>query len=197
MASTISKTAPLILASSSRYRLELLARLRVPFTAHAPEVDETPLAGETPASLAQRLALVKARAVAQLHPGRWVLGSDQVASTGEHILGKPGTRARALEQLQSCSGKSVTFDTAMVLLKGPQTFPALDTTLVRFRTLTRTEIEHYLDAEPALDCAGGFKAEGLGIALLSTIKTCDPTALIGLPLIAVRHALAQAGFCIP
>jgi septum formation protein len=193
----ISNETPLVLASSSRYRAELLARLAVPLTAEAPDLDEAPRPGESPANLAQRLALDKARAVAHRHPGRWVLGSDQVPSLEGQVLGKPGTRVRALAQLRSFSGKSVIFYTAVALVGGERVLTARDTTLVRFRTLALAEIERYLDAEPAYDCAGSFKAEGLGIGLFTAIETRDPTALIGLPLIAVRDLLAQAGFQTP
>lgn len=187
----------LILASSSKYRADLLARLGVPFTRLAPNLDETPLRGESPANTAQRLALAKAQAIAATHPGQWVLGSDQVASSDGRALGKPGTRAKALEQLQSFSGKSLTFYTAVALVNGDRTFTGLDTTITRFRNLDVAEIERYLDAEPAYDCAGAFKCEGLGISLFSAIETRDPTALIGLPLITVRTLLAQAAFFVP
>ncbi|MBI3171897.1 MAG: septum formation protein Maf [Hydrocarboniphaga effusa] len=187
----------LILASSSKYRADLLARLGVPFASVAPELDESPQPGETPAKLAQRLALAKAQAIATGHPGCWALGSDQVASTGFRIIGKPGTRTRAVEQLRTFSGKSLTFYTAVALVNGDRTFTGLDTTIARFRTLDAAEIKRYLDAEPAHDSAGAFKCEGLGISLFSAIETRDPTALVGLPLITVRRLLAQAGFTIP
>jgi len=193
----ISGKNPLVLASTSRYRAELLARLGVPFETAAPAVDETPLPGETPANVAQRLALAKARAVAGARPDRWVLGSDQVPSADGRILGKPGNRENAIAQLTSFSGKSVVFYTAVALASGSTVLTALDTTIVRFRALSRAEIERYLDAEPAFDCAGSFKVEGLGIALFEAIEARDPTALIGLPLIAVRGLLAQVGFAVP
>jgi septum formation protein len=197
MPTAISKARPLLLASGSRYRAGLLARLRVPFSVQPADADETPLPGEPPAQLAQRLARAKAQAVAQSNPERWVLGSDQVASADSDILGKPGTRERAVEQLSLLSGRSAVFYTAVALVCGEQMHEALDTTIVRFRPLTREEIERYLDAEPALDCAGSFKSEGLGISLCAAIETRDPTALVGLPLIAVRELLAQAGFPLP
>jgi septum formation protein len=193
----ISQESPLVLASTSRYRAELLGRLGVPFVALAPGVDEAGQPAESPANLAQRLALEKARAVQAREPGRWVLGSDQVASLDGAVLGKPGSRANALVQLRSFSGKSVVFYTAVALVGGDQVLTALDTTIVRFRALGLAEIERYLDAEPAWDCAGAFKAEGLGISLFTAIEARDPTALIGLPLIAVRGLLAQAGFATP
>ena len=197
MKAVISQDSPLVLASSSRYRAELLGRLGIPFTALAPDLDESPRASETPANLAQRLALEKARAVAARQPGRWVLGSDQVPSVDGQVLGKPGSRANGLAQLHSFSGKSVIFYTAVALVSGDEALTALDTTIVRFRPLTAQEIERYLDAEPAWDCAGSFKVEGLGITLFSAIESRDPTALVGLPLIAVRGLLAQAGWPLP
>lgn len=197
MSTRISASTPLVLASTSRYRKELLGRLRLPFTAVAPDCDETPRPGEAPAALARRLALAKAQAVARSHAGAWVLGSDQVASCDDRILGKPGTRARAVEQLRASSGKAVAFHTAAALVRGETVLSALDTTLVRFRALDEAEIQRYVDAEPAFDCAGSFKVEGLGITLFTAIETRDPTALVGLPLIAVRDLLAQAGFALP
>jgi septum formation protein len=189
---------PLILASSSRYRAELLGRLRIPFTSEASEVDETPQAYEAPASLAQRLALAKAQAVAGKHPEAIVLGSDQVATFDGRPLGKPGSRAAAIAQLQAQSGRSVDFLTAVVLLRADaEPVTHLDRTVVCFRKLDNAEIERYVDAEPAFDCAGSFKCEGLGITLLSSVETDDPTALVGLPLIAVRWLLAEAGVRLP
>lgn len=197
MTPAIPADRPLLLASTSRYRAELLQRLAVPYTAVASGLDETPLTGETPAALAQRLAIGKAQLVARRHPGSWALGSDQVASLDGAALGKPGSRTAAIAQLQSFSNRSVIFYTAVALVGADATFNALDTTIVRFRALAPAEIERYVDAEPAYECAGSFKAEGLGIALFSAIESRDPTALVGLPLIAVRQLLAQAGFPIP
>lgn len=197
MSTRISASTPLVLASTSRYRKELLGRLRLPFTAVAPDCDETPRPGEAPAALARRLALAKAQVVARSHAGAWVLGSDQVASCDDRILGKPGTRAGAVEQLRASSGKAVAFHTAAALVRGGTVLTALDTTLVRFRALDEAEIQRYVDAEPAFDCAGSFKVEGLGITLFTAIETRDPTALVGLPLIAVRELLAQAGVALP
>lgn len=195
-------TAPaarLILASTSRYRAELLQRLGLPFDGMAPAVDETPHAGEPPAALAARLALAKATAVAQRLPDHWVLGSDQVCACGGTLLGKPGTRARARQQLRQLAGRSAEFHTAVALIHGATalTLTAIDVTRVRLRPLQDAEIERYLDVEPALDCAGSFKCEGLGISLCEAIDSQDPTALIGLPLIAVRRLLAEAGFDVP
>ena len=197
MQPTISKTTPLVLASSSRYRAELLTRLAVPFIAQAPAIDESPEPAETPANLAQRLAVEKAKTMQDLYPDRWVLGSDQVPSLDGKVLGKPGSRDNAIEQLEAFSGKSVIFYTAIALLGGHRALTALDTTIVRFRPLGRDEIERYVDAEPAYDCAGSFKVEGLGITLFNAIETRDTTALVGLPLIATRALLAQAGFALP
>ena len=193
----ISAQSPLMLASSSRYRAELLRRLGIPFVAAAPDLDESPRPGEAPPDLARRLALEKARAMLARFPDRWVLGSDQVPSLAGQVLGKPGTRERARAQLQSFSGKPVVFHTAVALVCAGQALEALDATTVRFRDLSAGEIGRYLDAEPAFDCAGSFKAEGLGIALFTAIESRDPTGLIGLPLIAVRGLLAQAGCAIP
>jgi septum formation protein len=192
---SITETTPLLLASTSRYRAELLARLHIPFTTESPGVDEAALDGETPVELARRLAYAKAAAVARRHSGRWVIGSDQVAAWGERVLGKPGSRTAAVEQLRLQSGNAVQFHTAVTLITGDGTVhDALDTTIARFRRLSDTEIERYVDAEPAYDCAGSFKCEGLGITLCDAIETSDPTALVGLPLIAVRRLLNAAGY---
>jgi septum formation protein len=184
---------PLILASGSRYRAELLSRLHLPFVGMAPDIDESPFTDENGRSLARRLALAKARALSQRYPGRWVLGSDQTAECDGHILGKPGTRERAIEQLGFLSGKRVEFLTAIALVNDAQKHEALDVTTVHFRKLSKVEIERYVEVEPAFDCAGSFKCEGYGISLFESIRNEDPTGLIGLPLIAVRRLLAQAG----
>jgi septum formation protein len=193
----ISQATPLLLASTSRYRAELLRRLQLPFEAVAPGVDEAPQAGEAPARMAQRLARAKAQAVAAAHPDRWVLGSDQVPAFEDRVFGKPGDRATAIDQLVACSGKSVEFHTAVALVGGGRVLEQLDTTVVRFRVLTHAQVERYLDAEPAYDSAGSFKVEGLGIALFEAIDSRDPTALVGLPLIAVRRLLGEAGYALP
>jgi septum formation protein len=197
MEAGISARSPLILASGSKYRAQLLARLQLPFTGIAPDLDETPLPDESPRQLTQRLALAKARKLADLHPSRWVLGSDQAAAALGRILGKPGTLERATEQLIFLSGKSVEFFTAVALVNGRDTFAALDLTTVQFRELRVDEIQRYLAAESVLDCAGSFKCEGLGISLFESIRSDDPSGLVGLPLIAVRRLLAQAGFALP
>ena len=189
---------PLVLASTSRYRREMLGRLGLPFDVDRPDVDETPLAGEAPAGTAVRLAEAKARAVAARHPGAWVIGSDQVADLGGLALGKAGGREPALAQLEACSGRRVVFQTALCLLRhGGLAHAALDRTEVVFRALARDEILRYLDAEQPYDCAGSFKCEGLGITLFEAIHSRDPTALVGLPLIALSAALREAGYRLP
>ncbi|TWT20088.1 septum formation inhibitor Maf [Luteimonas marina] len=188
----------LILASTSRYRAELLARLRLPFDTARPEVAETPLPGEPPASLALRLAAAKAAAVAAEHPEAVVIGSDQVASCDGRVLGKPGAREAAIAQLQAMSGSDVVFLTAVAVAgPGAAIEHALDTTTVRFRPLADDTIARYVDAETPLDCAGSFKCEGLGIALFEAIDSRDPTALVGLPLIATARLLRARGFALP
>jgi len=186
---------PLILASTSRYRRELLTRLRLPFEVHSPGVDESPHPGETPAALAQRLALEKARAVAAHHPEAAVIGSDQVADLHGEPIGKPGDHARAVQQLQRMSGQRVVFQTAVSVVRLATGFERtlLAPVVVTFRTLTLAEIEHYLQAEEPYDCAGSAKSEALGIALLSAIESDDPTALVGLPLIRTCELLRGAG----
>lgn len=188
----------LVLASTSAYRRDLLSRLRLPFETARPEVDETPLPGEAPDALALRLAAAKAAAVASAQAGAWVIGSDQVAAIEGRPLGKPGDRATAIAQLQASSGREVAFHTAVALAKGVSALaPHLDTTRVRFRTLSTAEIARYVDAERPFDCAGSFKCEALGIALFEAIETQDPTALVGLPLIATARLLREAGFALP
>lgn len=189
--------ARLVLASTSPYRRELLARLGHPFSTVRPEVDETPHAGESPEALALRLAVAKARAVAALHPGARVIGSDQVADCDGRPLGKPGNREAAVAQLGAMSGRAVAFRTAVAVASGDGVDTALDTTLVRFRTLTPGEIDRYIATEQPFDCAGSFKSEGLGISLFEAIESTDPTALVGLPLIATCALLRRAGFLLP
>ena len=190
---------PLILGSTSRYRRELLERLQLPFEVHAPQVDETPRAGEPPENLARRLALAKARAVAARYPQAVVIGSDQVADLEGEPLGKPGTHARAVEQLRRMRGRTVIFQTALSVVCLARGFEMSDLAAVkvRFRALSDTEIETYLRAEEPYDCAGSAKSEGLGICLLEHVRSDDPTALVGLPLIAVCSLLREAGFLIP
>jgi septum formation protein len=185
----------LILASTSRYRRELLLRLRLPFDVEAPGVDETARAAETPAALARRLALEKARAVAARHPHAIVIGSDQVADLDGLALGKPGTHERAVEQLRLMRGRRVVFQTAVAVVRHDRghTGQDLAAVAVTFRDLDDTEIEHYLRTETPYDCAGSARSESLGIALLSAIESDDPTALVGLPLIRTCRLLREAG----
>ena len=185
----------LILGSTSPYRKELLARLRIPFEVAAPQVDETPLPNEAPATLALRLALAKARAVSQLKPNAVVIGSDQVADLDGQPLGKPGRHANAVLQLQSMRGKTVIFQTAVSVVCLASGFEKTDLAAVKvkFRNLSNEEIESYLLAETPYDCAGSAKSEGLGISLLEFIESDDPTALIGLPLIRTCQLLREAG----
>jgi septum formation protein len=183
------------LGSTSRYRRELLARLRVPFDVVSPDVDETPLAGESPQVLATRLALAKAQAVAALHPHAVVIGSDQVADLNGEPLGKPGTHERAVRQLQRMRGQTVVFQTAVSVVCQASGFEQTELAQikVRFRDLSDADIEAYLRAEEPYDCAGSAKSEGLGIALLDAIDNDDPTALIGLPMIRTARMLRAAG----
>lgn len=186
---------PLVLGSTSRYRRELLERLRLPFETAAPDVDETPQPGETPEALARRLALAKARAVAARFPQALVIGSDQVADLDGQPIGKPGTHERAVEQLRAMRGRTVVFQTALAVVCEATGFVAEDLApvRVRFRNLSDADIERYLRAEQPYDCAGSAKAEGLGIALLDAIDSDDPTALIGLPLIRTATLLRRGG----
>ena len=190
---------PLVLASTSRYRRELLQRLGVDFTVHAPEVDETPGAGEAPRAPARRLSLAKAQAVAALQPGAVVIGSDQVADLAGEPLGKPGTHARATLQLQRMRGQRVVFQTAVAVVCQASGFAQVDLAAVevQFRALDDAEIERYLLAEQPYDCAGSAKSEGLGISLLDAIHNDDPTALIGLPLIRTCRLLRASGLVLP
>ena len=190
-----STPRPLILCSTSRYRHELLSRLRIQFDVVAPEVDETPLSGESPLALASRLALAKAHAVAKLHPDAVVIGSDQVADLNGEPLGKPGNYARAVQQLQRMRGQTVVFQTAVAVVCQATGFSqvALAPVRVVFRDLSDEAIEQYLRAETPYDCAGSAKSEGLGIALLERIDNDDPTALVGLPLIRTCELLRAAG----
>ena len=189
----------LILASTSPYRRGLLERLHLPFTAVAPRVAEDPLEGELPADRALRLSIAKAQAVAARHPQAVVIGSDQVACAGHQVLEKPGDAARCRAQLAAASGASVRFHTgcALIGLNAGIRLVHLDTTTVFFRALREPEIERYVQRERPFDCAGGFRAEGLGISLFESIESVDPTALIGLPLIWLSGALRRAGFVLP
>jgi septum formation protein len=189
----------LILGSTSPYRRELLARLRLPFEVASPQVDETPRPGEMPVDLARRLALAKAQAVAQRYPDSIVIGSDQVADLDGEPLGKPGDHERAAQQLRRMSGRTAVFQTAVAVVCSDMGFVQQDLAPVRveFRRLTDEEIERYLRAEQPYDCAGSAKSEGLGIALLEVIHSDDPTALVGLPLIRTCRMLRAAGLQVP
>ncbi len=192
---TLLNNRTLVLGSTSRYRSELLQRLRIPFEVSAPDVDETPLPGELPAMLATRLALEKARAVAKKWPAAVVIGADQVADLDGQPLGKPGNQARATKQLRQMRGKTVIFQTAVAVVCMDTGFEhgSLAAVRVKFRDLSDVDIENYLLAEQPYDCAGSAKSEGLGIALLESIDSDDPTALIGLPLIRTCTLLKAAG----
>ena len=186
---------PVILGSTSVYRRELLSRLRIPFDVQAPDVDETPLSGESPLQLAERLALAKAHAVAQKFPDSVVIGSDQVANLDGLALGKPGNFERATLQLRQMRGKTVVFQTAVAVVCHATGFVAQDCAAVKviFRDVSDDEISAYLLAETPYDCAGSAKSEGLGIALLAAIHSDDPSTLVGLPLIRTCNMLRAAG----
>ena len=188
--------AALILASTSPYRRALLERLRLPFSTEAPGVEESGEAGEAPGPRALRLALAKAEAVAARRPGAAVIGSDQVAECQGRVLGKPHTAEAACAQLAAASGTTVLFHSAVAVVHADHVTRAThtDLTRVRFRRLGAAEIERYVALDQPLDCAGSFRSEGLGIALIEAIETADPTALVGLPLIWLAGALARAGF---
>ena len=188
----------LILGSTSRYRRELLERLRLPFNVVNPEVDETPLANEPPHDLAWRLALAKARAVARLYPNAVVIGSDQVADLDGVALGKPGGHEKATAQLRQMRGRTVVFQTAVAVVCQASAFEQtrLASVRVEFRDLCDDDIEHYLRIEQPYDCAGSAKSEGLGIGLLASIESDDPTALIGLPLIRTCELLRASGIAL-
>ena len=199
----ITSTPPapirLVLASSSAYRKELLSRLQLPFEVAVPDIDESPLAGETPSMTALRLAREKAAAVAAKMPGCIVIGSDQVATMGDEQIGKPGNHANALAQLQKMRGQRVVFHTALCVWDGREPDPAAAAqvediqTVVQFRDLPDAELDAYLRIEQPYDCAGSAKNEALGIAILERIDSSDPTALTGLPLIALTGMLRKAG----
>jgi len=195
--------APIVLASTSLYRRQLLERLGLPFTVLSPAVDETPCEGERPAALAARLALAKAEAGARQRPEAVVIGSDQVAELDDRPINKPETHARAVDQLLSMSGREVTFHTALCVLGSPghegEGQRQLDVveTRVRYRRLGRDAIERYLAAEPAYDCAGSARIEALGVSLVESVVSEDPTALVGLPLIRLCAMLRVAGHRLP
>jgi septum formation protein len=190
---------PLILASTSPYRRQLLERLRLPFTVQSPQIDESSQPGESPRELVLRLSERKARAAGANQAGALIIGSDQVAVLNGEILGKPGNRRNAIAQLQKCSGSSVMFHSGLCLLDTGTGELQLDDVLfeVKFRGLTPQQIERYVDHEQPFDCAGSFKAESLGISLFEYMRGDDPTALIGLPLIRLTTMLQNAGILLP
>jgi len=196
---TTESRPALVLASTSTYRRALLGRLGVDFECVSPGADETPLAGESPLDLARRLARLKAESVASCRPDSVTVGSDQVALRGEQVLGKPGTVERCIAQLRESSSREVIFLTAVhVISPRMATIEShVDRTLVKFRKLEGREIERYVSADSPLDCAGGFKAESLGISLFERIESDDPTGLTGLPLIWLCGALRRAGIPVP
>lgn len=185
----------IVLASTSRYRAELLSRLLLPFKAVRPDTDETPLSGEKPAETALRLSIAKAQSLRQQHPDALIIGSDQIADLNGLAIGKPGDRLRAREQLMAMRGQSLVFHSGLAMLnaKTGRVQASVVPTTVRFRDFGDGEIEHYLQKENALDCAGSAKSEGLGIALIAAVQSEDPTALIGLPLIALGEMLRVEG----
>lgn len=192
------KTPPIVLASTSRYRRELLGRLRLDFTVQAPRIDESALPGETPRATAMRLALAKAQAVAALQPGAIVIGSDQVADVDGQAISKPGSHAAALAQLKSMQGRRIVFCTAVAVV-GADGSTQVDEvpTEVRFRVLPEEQLDAYLLAEQPYDCAGAAKIEALGITLVEAVVSDDPTALVGLPLIRLTSMLAACGVALP
>jgi MAF protein len=199
MKQTDSPQPTIILGSTSPFRQELLGRLKIPFSTAAPDIDESPEPGESPQRLVKRLALAKAEAVASAHPQALVIGSDQVACIGDQILGKPGNREKAIQQLTQASGKKVQFLTGLCLLNSGTSRAQVvcEPFEVYFRELTQEQIERYLDAEEPYNCAGSFKSEGLGIALFERLEGADPNALIGLPLIRLVTMLQNEGVAVP
>ena len=187
----------LILASSSKYRARMLERLGVPFRAISSDIDETPQAGESAEALVRRLALQKAEHVAASHPDAAVIGADQVAVLGEEILGKPGNRAPAVERLRAMSGRSVEFLSGIAMIRAGTRKVDVVPTRAAFRTLDDAEIERYVDRDRPFDCAGGMRSESLGISLLESLTSDDPSALIGLPLIRIGQWLREAGYDVP
>jgi septum formation protein len=190
---------PLILASSSPFRRQLLERLALPFIVSSPQIDETPLPDESARQLVLRLAESKARALAGRFTSALIIGSDQVAVLQDQILGKPGNRANAIAQLTACNGKTVVFHTGLCLLDTAENTCQVDAIVseVKFRDLTEAQIERYVDAEQPFNSAGSFKAESLGITLFEHLRGDDPSALIGLPLICLTRMLNNAGIALP
>lgn len=195
----MTHTPALLLASSSPFRRELLGKLKLDFSHHSPDIDETRHEGESPTELVIRLAQQKAAALADQYPDTLIIGSDQVAVLGNKVLGKPGTREKAIEQLSAASGQRVTFLTGLCLLNTAtgRTQTACEPFNVQFRTLKTAQIERYVDLEQPLNCAGSFKSEGLGIVLFKALEGRDPNSLIGLPLITLTEFLAAEGVQLP
>lgn len=195
----MTDTPALLLASSSPFRRQLLDKLGLEFIHQSPDIDESRLEGESPVALVMRLARKKAEALAGDHPNTLIIGSDQVAVIGDQVLGKPGSREKAIEQLSAASGQRVTFLTGLCLLNTVtgRTQVACDPFHVQFRTLRPTQIERYVDAEQPLNCAGSFKSEGLGIVLFKAMEGRDPNTLVGLPLILLTEFLAAEGISLP
>jgi MAF protein len=190
---------PLVLASSSPYRRDLLVKLGLPFAAESPEIDESPKPGESPRELVMRLSESKARALAGRYPNALIIGSDQVAVLEDRILGKPGNRENTIAQLSQCGGRKVVFHTGLCVLDSANGKAQVDDVLfeVKFRALNREQIERYVDADRPYHSAGGFKVESRGIALFEYLRGDDPNALIGLPLIRLTEMLANAGIVLP
>lgn len=195
----MTATPAILLASSSPFRRELLGKLHLEFSHQSPDIDESRQDGESPTELVMRLGREKAAALAAEHPNTLIIGSDQVAVLGDKVLGKPGTREKAIEQLSAASGQRVTFLTGLCLLNTAtgRTQTACEPFHVQFRTLTREQIERYVDLEQPLNCAGSFKSEGLGIVLFKSLEGRDPNSLIGLPLITLTEFLAAEGVQLP
>ena len=195
----MTATPALLLASSSSFRRELLGKLHLEFSHQSPDIDEARHEGETPTNLVMRLAQQKAAALAEQHPDTLIIGSDQVAVLGDQVLGKPGTREKAIEQLSAASGQRVTFLTGLCLLNTTtgRTQVACEPFNVQFRTLKQQQIKRYVDLEQPLNCAGSFKSEGLGIVLFKALEGRDPNSLIGLPLIVLTEFLAAEGVQLP
>ena len=194
-----SSLPPIVLASSSSYRRELLARLQLPFTCHSPEIDETPLRNESPQALVQRLALTKARALAEHYPEHLIIGSDQVAVLDNQIIGKPLHIAGATYQLNAASGRSVVFLTGLAVIDTRTGIEQVDLVpfTVHFRSLSAAQIQRYIALEQPFDCAGSFKSEGLGVSLFSATEGSDATSLVGLPLIRLCDMLNACGVALP
>ncbi len=194
-----SSLPPIVLASSSSYRRELLTRLQLPFTCHSPEIDETPLTNESPQALVQRLALTKARALAEHYPEHLIIGSDQVAVLDQQIIGKPGHAEGAAQQLSAASGRSVVFLTGLAVIDTRTDIEQVDLVpfTVHFRSLSAAQIQRYIALEQPFDCAGSFKSEGLGVSLFSATEGSDATSLVGLPLIRLCDMLNACGVAVP